>query len=119
MVLNYDDSLGRRTVEFCIRTGKMLSNPIIDWSADDVWEFLNRNGIPHCCLYDEGFTRIGCIGCPMGRTRKMNREFERWPKYKDLYLRAFERMIAARKADGLPCEWETPEDVMRWWLQED
>ena len=61
VVLNYDDAPERRTIESCIRTGKMLLNPIIDWSDEDVWEFLNGNGIPHCCLYDEGFKRLGCI----------------------------------------------------------
>ena len=120
VVLNYDNTENQRMVTHCIRTGKVLLNPIIDWEDDDVWEFLNSNGIEHCCLYDEGFRRLGCIGCPMGRTERMKAEFERWPKYKELYLRAFAKMIEARKKKGLPVErWETPEAVMKWWLQEE
>lgn len=119
VVLNYDDAQERRTIEYCIRTGKALINPIIDWEEEDVWEFLNGNGIPHCCLYDEGWKRLGCIGCPMGMRKKKDIEFERWPKYKALYLKAFARMLEARKKAGLPCEnWKTPEDVMEWWMGE-
>ena len=120
VTLNYDDDPDRRIVEFCMRTGKAISNPIIDWTEEDVWEFLNSNGIQHCCLYDEGLKRLGCIGCPMGGAKKQRAEFERWPKYRELYKNAFRHMIDLRKKEGLPCEqWETPEDVMRWWLKED
>ena len=45
-------------------------------------------------------------------------ELEQYPKYRTLYLRAFERMLTARRADGMPCEqWDTAEDVFRWWLE--
>lgn len=119
VVLNYDDSTGRRMSEHCIRTGKVLINPIIDWEEEDVWEFLNMNGIEHCCLYDEGLTRLGCIGCPMKNAKGQKKDFERWEKYKDFYLKAFQRMIDIRKERGLNTEqWDTPEAVMQWWLGE-
>ena len=70
---------------------------------------MNDRQIPHCCLYDEGFSRLGCIGCPMGSTKGQRAEFERWPEYKKLYEKAFERMIQARK---------TAEEVFDWWLGE-
>lgn len=105
--------------EHCIRTGKALLNPIIDWGEEDVWEFLNSNGIEHCCLYDQGFKRLGCIGCPMSTAAAA--DLERYPAYKKLYLKAFERMIEERKKRGLKVEdqWETPEKVMNWWLELD
>lgn len=118
-ILNYDDATERRTMEFCVRTGRMMVNPIVDWEDEDVWEFLNGNGIEHCCLYDEGFKRLGCIGCPMGNALTMTREFNRYPKYKQMYLRAFEKMLNARKEREFPTSWKTPEDVMAWWLQEE
>jgi hypothetical protein len=91
--MNDDNDENRRTVEQCYRTRKTMVNPIVDWSDEDVWDFLNSNNIPHCCLYDEGFTRLGCIGCPLAGKKNMERDFERWPKYKELYIRAFQRMI--------------------------
>lgn len=66
LVMNEDNDENRRLAEFCYRTQKMLLNPIVDWTDEDVWDFLdNIVNVPHCSLYDEGFKRIGCIGCPM------------------------------------------------------
>ena len=46
-------------------------------------------------MYDEGYTRLGCICCPMTGSKKRNEEFKRWPKYKEMYIRGFEKMLAA------------------------
>lgn len=117
LVMNEDNDENRRLAEFCYRTQKMLLNPIVDWTDEEVWEFLNDIvRVPHCCLYDEGFNRIGCIGCPMASAEKQKREFEYYPKFRALYVRAFDRMVKKRKTDGLPTEWKDGEDVMRWWL---
>lgn len=119
LVMNEDNDENRRLAEFCYRTQKMLLNPIVDWTDEEVWEFLNDIvKVPHCCLYDEGFKRIGCIGCPMAGAEGQKRGFERYPKFRILYVRAFDRMVERRKADGMPTEWKDGEDVMRWWLNE-
>ena len=80
----------------CYKDHTTLINPIIDWTTDEVWEFIKEYKIPYCSLYDEGFKRLGCIGCPMGTKKMREYEFERWPKYKNLYMIAFEKMIAHR-----------------------
>ena len=108
LVFMDDNEETRRMVEHCFRKKRTTVNPIIDWGDDDVWEFLNEVAkVPHCCLYDEGFTRLGCIGCPLQGREGMIRDFERWPRYKELYTRAFEKMIAnhpgeIRVASGAP-----------------
>ena len=121
LVLNDDNDTASRMVEHCYRTQKVMVNPIVDWETEDVWTFLNEIAkVPHCCLYDQGFKRLGCIGCPMNVNAAA--ELERWPKYKELYLRAFARMIKAREEIGKgnrhPYDWSTPEKVMSWWLME-
>jgi phosphoadenosine phosphosulfate reductase len=93
IIMNDDNDANRRMVEHCYRTQKTMVNPIVDWTDRDVWDFLNENNIPHCSLYDEGYTRLGCIGCPLAGTKQMLRDFERYPKYRDSYIRAFQRMI--------------------------
>ena len=120
MVLNYDNDESKLLVDHCYRTTKTLVNPIIDWEEEDVWEFLNGNGIEHCCLYDQGYKRLGCIGCPMN-TAAAAADLEKYPAYKKLYLKAFDRMIKVRKERGLGVKgcWETPEKVMNWWLELD
>lgn len=94
LVFMDDNSETRRMVEQCYVKRKTTINPIVDWSDDEVWEFLNEVAkVPHCSLYDEGFTRLGCVGCPLQGRKGMLRDFERWPRYKDLYIRAFDKMI--------------------------
>lgn len=114
-MLNFDNDKSRNVVDLCYRTTKTLVNPIIDWTDEEVWGYLNDKGIKHCCLYDEGFKRIGCIGCPM--STKAAEELERWPKYKAMYIKAFERMIDNRQEKELESDWKTPEEVMDWWLR--
>lgn len=116
MVLNDDNDESRRMVESCYRTQKTLVNPIVDWLNEDVWEFIRERNLPYCSLYDEGFKRLGCVGCPMGDTNGMTKDFERWPQYKRLYLKAFDEMLEARKAKGKTDTWTCAQDVMDWWL---
>ena len=106
----------RRMVEACFRGNKAFLHPIIDFDDGDVWEFIKSESIPYCRLYDEGFQRLGCIACPMAGKNGMEREFQRWPKYKQAYLRAFARMIERCKGEGKPVSWATPEEVMTWWV---
>jgi phosphoadenosine phosphosulfate reductase len=70
--------------------GSWILNPILYWTEDDVWTLIRREGIPYCSLYDEGFKRLGCIGCPMSGKGRV-KEWERWPKYKDGWCRAFSK----------------------------
>ena len=92
VILNDDNDEERRMVEQCYRTRKTLVNPIVDWSDNDVWDFIHDRRLPYCSLYDEGFKRLGCIGCPLAGTKNMKKDFERWPEYKELYIRAFQKM---------------------------
>lgn len=90
-----DNDETRDMVEQCYKKNKTTINPIVDWTEEDVWEFLNEVAkVPHCSLYDEGKTRLGCIGCPLQGRKGMLDDFARWPKYRELYIKAFDKMIA-------------------------
>lgn len=67
----------------------LLISPIIYWTEQDVWEFLNDVvKVPHCSLYDEGWHRIGCIGCPMSSHKQKMIENERYPHVKRNWIKA-------------------------------
>ena len=120
VMLKNDNEETRRLFETCTMKSMHLLNPIIDWTEDDVWEYLNGKQIPHCCLYDEGFKRIGCIGCPLAGSKQMRLDFERYPKYREAYLRTFDRMLKAREGNGKPyMDWKSADDVMNWWLNDE
>lgn len=117
IVLNLDNADSRDAMEMCYRTRITLINPIVDWDDDDVWEFIHKYNIPYCKLYDEGYKRLGCIGCPMSSTNHRLSEFERYPKFKRQYLKAFEKMLNRIKEAGLATTWESADDVFNWWIE--
>lgn len=119
MVLTNDNEDSRRMIENCYKRHKTVVNPIIEWSDSDVWEFIRAENIPYCGLYDDGFTRLGCIGCPMAGKHGRELEFLRYPNYKKLYLKAFEELIKVLNDKNLRCSWDTPEDVFNWWMEYD
>ena len=121
IVLNLDNDKSRRMVEQCYRTSSTMINPIVDWTDEDVWTFLRHYGCKSNPLYQCGENRIGCIGCSMGGSKGMQRDFARYPIYKQNYIKAFDRMIIARKAAGKTVDgaWKDGKAVMRWWLGED
>ena len=51
--------------------------------------------------------------------KKRYKEFTDFPKYRQSYVRAFERRLDARKEKGLETQWKTGEDVFRWWMDDD
>lgn len=120
LILNDDNDQSRRMVEHCYRTTKIMVNPIIDWTDEDVWEFLKHYGCKSNPLYECGFKRIGCIGCPMAGKHRYN-EFVRYPTYKQAYIRAFDKMLDGRRVLGKSAKmaWQTGLDVFRWWMGED
>jgi phosphoadenosine phosphosulfate reductase len=105
----------RKMVESCTK-GKNTRylHPIIDWSSKDVWQYIKENKLPYPSLYDEGFNRIGCIGCPNSNYQK---EFDRWPRYEKLYRRACDRIYELRKQRGLEVKVDDGQDMFNWWVK--
>lgn len=95
---------------------KKMVRIIADWTVDEVWSFILQSNAPYCILYDQGWDRVGCIGCPLGSNQK--KELALYPKYKEMYIRSFERMLEHRRENNMETEWKTGEEVYRWWIGE-
>lgn len=121
IVLNNDNDDRRSLYETCIRQHKAVCNPIIDWTDEDVWDYIEAEHIPVNPLYECGFSRVGCVGCPMAGAQGRQREFNRYPKYKDAYIRAFDKMLEERKRRGKTGTWSTGttgRDIYHWWMED-
>ena len=104
-------------VERCFTDGtKTYLHPILEWSEEEVWQYIHENNIPYCTLYNEGFSRLGCVMCPYKGKKGRLLDAFRWPKYYQAYLRAFGEMLRCRLRDGLETQWTDAEDVMHWWI---
>ena len=52
-------------------------NPIFKWSTRQIWLHIKKHNISYCELYDQGYTRIGCIGCPMTGYNNLIRDMQK------------------------------------------
>lgn len=99
----------------------IVVNPIYEWTDTDVWEYIRRENIDINSLYERGYKRVGCIGCPLASYSDKVKEFSDYPKYKEAYIRAFQRMVDKRermgKNEGI-ISWTDGQAVFDWWLQE-
>ena len=122
IILNNDNDDKRMLFENCRLKAKRIVNPIVDWKDEDVYGFLKDSKAPMNPLYAEGWCRVGCVGCPMAGKKGRETEFLRWPKYKALYINAFEKMVAERIRRGMMQGWRmgtTGQDIFNWWMEYD
>lgn len=118
IIINNDNDDKRQLFERCQMQAKTVTNPIIDFSNQDVADFNSEYCNRSNPLYSCGFSRVGCIGCPIANKKRYT-EFRLYPKYKQMYIDAFERMLEKRKADGKENRWQNGVEVFRWWMGED
>ena len=43
--------------------GLIKFNPLLEWTADDVWSYIRTNDVPYNALHDRGYPSIGCAPC--------------------------------------------------------
>ena len=122
IVMNLDNNENRRLVEQCYRTNKTIVNPIIDWTDEDIWEFSKVENIQQSGLYKQcggRYNRLGCIGCPMASLEEKLLEFEEYPKIKQAYINAFDRMVKNYGVKSTKYDWYDGQAVFDWWLYGD
>lgn len=117
----------------------ILISPIFQWTEDDVWYFLNDVvNVPHCELYDIGYSRIGCIICPMSNQKCKQRDIKLFPHVKRGWIRAIKtirsegifkegfmwwniptksmQQVLIREGKNEPSEDEIAEAIFDWWI---
>lgn len=120
----------RKMVDVCFKDSrKSYLHPIIDWLSVDVWEYIHKNSIPYCTLYDQGWTRLGCIGCCMASSKIRKRDFDKYPRIERLYRRAFHSAMENRfaRTTSDPAWGEkhpsremgnTGDSMFEWWMDD-
>lgn len=119
--LDYDNEVLRADndiMQMCYQNHNTTLNPIANWGEDDVWTFLRYYRVKTNPLYECGFKRVGCIGCPMAGKHRQT-EFRLYPKFKEYYIRAFQEMAENNIRDGKKNSYATGEEWFKWWMGED
>jgi len=110
----------KRKSRCMIETHKKFPNtfflhPIICWSDKECQEYYDITHIPRVCLYEQGFKRVGCIGCPQDRVHRLA-GLERYPKiahnwraYADRYFDAHPNTPSLKLLGSKSTYWD-------WWL---
>ena len=93
---------------------KRFLHSIICWSDAEVWEYYQITKIPYLSLYDIGWKRVGCIGCPMGNNQLQElQQFPKiaylWRKFGDKY---YDKHPEIKTIRMLP----TKDAYWNWWL---
>ena len=122
--VRWEESARRKTrqmSEVCFKGGNMrYLHPIIDWSEDEVWEYIHTYQVPYCSLYDEGFRRLGCVLCPY--TRNVAAEMARWPKLAASYRRMADVAVEVRRErakGGMTIQFTNGQEYWDWWIDRD
>jgi phosphoadenosine phosphosulfate reductase len=67
-------------------------NPLINWSEEDVWDYIKSNNVPYNKLHDQGFPSIGCAPCTRAIKDGEDIRAGRWwwenPEHKECGLHA-------------------------------
>ena len=59
--------------------GRMLKiNPILDWTSDQVWDYVRKNDVPYNKLHDMGYPSIGCAPCTRAIEKGEDPRAGRW-----------------------------------------
>ncbi len=115
MLMN-DNTKKRLMFERCQLKAKSVCNPIVDWTTKELWDYINAEHIETNPLYKCGFTRVGCIGCPMADKQRYF-QFSHFPKYQQLYINAFKRMLIEIWKTGRKTRWKNEYEVFEWWME--
>ena len=98
--------------------------PIVHWSDEQLWEFIGAYEVEVCLLYEEGWERLGCVGCPLNDQSRL-KEFERWPAFERNWKKAvianWERWHNVPTNKGEPraqSRFKSGEDMWQWWMKE-
>ena len=119
----YDRVLGIRAEESTVRAKYGRINiinkntqyyPIFNWKEWQIWEFIEKHKLLYPKLYDEGFSRIGCVICPNHHNRHKQYR-DRWPKHFECFEKYVRIWWIKRVGQGKTMWYDTVEEFIENW----
>lgn len=103
----------------CVASGaasEIQLKPIVDWTDDDVWDYVRRHNLPVNPEYKNA-RRVGCLICPKANLTSNYRALIRYPKLIDCVIKTREKredIDWVLTSDGQDCADNKALYVCRW-----
>jgi phosphoadenosine phosphosulfate reductase len=97
---------GGRTEEWDAAYGLYKVSPLLEWSEEQVWQYIRSRGLPYNPLHDRDFPSIGCAPCTRAVQPGEGRRAGRWwwenPESRECGLHPRVRPAASPAAVAMP-----------------
>ncbi len=70
-----------RKLEWDAKFGLVKINPLANWTAGEIWDYIRRNEVPYNELHDRGYPSIGCTHCTRAVLLGEGARAGRWPGF--------------------------------------
>jgi len=70
-----------KRVEWDAKFGLVKINPIVDWTAKQVWRYIHDHDVPYNALHDQDYPSIGCTHCTRAVAPGEDPRAGRWPGF--------------------------------------
>ena len=110
----------RPRIDLNKREHTQIYKPIFDWQEWAVRDFIESRNLPYPSLYDEGWSRVGCVICPFicsPNMKMVNRNKAKWPGMYKAFEHAVRKWFLTRKAQGAIFREETAEEYLQNWYK--
>jgi phosphoadenosine phosphosulfate reductase len=79
--------------------------PLIDWTTEQVWDYIRRHGVPYNALHDRGYPSIGCAPCTRavqpGEDIRAGRWWWEQPQHKECGLHVVDGQLVGKRPNEL------------------
>lgn len=90
---------------------KIMVSPILDWTTEEVWQFIKDNNLPiNPCYEKDG--RVGCMICPFAKRQQIEEYEKQYPKIKKTILKALQKYLNKK---GGSRKFDSAEEYYEWW----
>ena len=108
----------REQINFNKETRTTDYYPIFFWTEADVWEYIEREKLSYPSLYDEGFSRLGCVICPfVCRPGVLELHMSRWRKLYDIFEQSVRRFYENKRDWFIARGVYSAEQLLESWYQ--
>lgn len=94
---------------------KMMVSPLYFWSEKHIWDYIKEHNLQYPILYDLGWSRVGCMFCPMSRVGEKKLELQRYPKVAQKFIDSIDYIV--RNYGYADKYTDDPVAIFHWWIQ--